>query len=110
MDINKLVNMLGLTRPIIVKLSHKSHSGVCAEYWPKYRGEKLRRHIIEIFLPELASDTRTFETIIAHELIHAWQEENGKTEIHGKHFAKMANKITAHFGYRGIFDPEIDNP
>jgi predicted SprT family Zn-dependent metalloprotease len=52
--------------------------------------------------------TRDFNTLLAHELIHAWQEENRKAETHGKHFKKLAKQLESQFGFTEIYIKGID--
>lgn len=107
----KAIDLLPVTLPVTVKYSHKDCQDAVAYYHPIFnRMGQLRGHKITVYMPTLAADTRNVDTILAHELIHAWQEEKGYNEIHGKQFAKMAVKLSAHLGLRGIFDPTIDKP
>ena len=100
--IQKQSQVLKLTVPVELRLCFRE-SDNDAEYVPRFndRGE-LKRHIIKLFIGENHRDT---ETLIIHELIHAWQEENKITEIHGKSFAKMARKWPQ---YPDVYIPEID--
>ena len=100
--IEDLVRYLDLEIPyrIIIKPSLKS--GCCGEYVEMRRKGKLIQHRIS-----LAADSfieRSFESLIAHELIHAWQVEWTKeTEHHGKEFKRMARNIEQEFGIPSIF-------
>ena len=94
--------VLKLTVPVELRLCFRD-SDNDAEYIPRYNGRgELKRHIIKLFIGNNHRDT---ETLIIHELIHAYQEENKITEIHGKSFAKMAARFTE---YPDVYIPEID--
>ena len=95
--------VLNLKFPVEVRLCFRD-SVNDAEYIPRFnaRGE-LKRHIIKLFIAE--NNSRDVETLIIHELIHAYQEENKITEIHGKSFAKMAARFP---DYPNIYIPELD--
>lgn len=87
-----LEKILDLKLPIKIKMSRRSDRWCDAEYEPKFTGRgKLKSHKITIYAN--LDRVRSVETLIAHELIHAWQEEQGLTEIHGKHFKKWAKRI-----------------
>lgn len=100
--VQQQARVLKLTVPVELRLCFRD-SDNDAEYVPRFndRGE-LKRHIIKLFIGDNNRDT---ETLIIHELIHAWQEENKIVEIHGKSFAKMARKWPQ---YPDVYIPEID--
>jgi hypothetical protein len=102
----QFIDYLGLKKPVTIRILPRKNSQCDAEYEPEYseRG-KLCEHIITVYTKNA---TRDFETLIAHELIHAWQEENKKTETHGPAFIKYANKIQRDFGLRDVYISGID--
>jgi hypothetical protein len=52
---------------------------------------------------------RDFDTVLAHELIHAYHEENGIQEWHGKRFRKDAKLMTKKFSWlEGVYRKGID--
>ncbi len=101
------IKFLGLKKPVNLRIITKKNRWADAEYEPEYhdRNGKLREHNITVYFRD---NTRDFETLIAHELIHAWQEENKAYETHGPKFIKYARKMEKHFGLREIYLPEID--
>ena len=100
------INFLGLKKPVKIKIVTKPYIHADAEYLPLYNSKgKLKSHKIWIYT---INNTREFNTLLAHELIHAWQEEKQKTEIHGKHFIKYARKMETHFKLKEIYIPNID--
>jgi len=100
--IGNQILILGLKKPVEVRLCFRD-SPNDAEYIPRFNGRgKLKRHIIKIFL---CDNNRDVETLIIHELIHAYQEENKIVEIHGKSFAKMAARFP---DYPEVYIPELD--
>jgi hypothetical protein len=101
--IQQQAQVLGLKYPVEVRLCFRD-SPNDAEYIPRFNGRgDLKRHVIKLFIAE--NNNRDFETLIIHELIHAYQEENKIVEIHGKSFAKMAARFP---DYPEVYIPEID--
>ena len=101
------IKFLGLKKPINLRIITKRNRSADAEYEPEYSDitGKLICHKITIYFKD---NCRDFETLLAHELIHAWQEEHKKTEIHGKFFRKYARKMEAAFNLREIYLPDVD--
>ena len=102
----QFIDYLGLKKPVTIRILPRKNSECDAEYEPEYteRG-KLSEHIITVYTKNA---TRDFETLIAHELIHAWQEENKKTEIHGKYFKALAKDMGEYFGLQEIYIKGVD--
>lgn len=104
-----LIDFLGLKKPVTIRVLPKHKKSTDAIYESEYNSKgKLCGHRITVY----AKDTyRDFDTLIAHELIHAWQEEKGLTEIHGKRFRKMAAKMQSQFPqFHELYIPEVDKP
>ena len=52
---------------------------------------------------------RDLETVLAHELIHAYHEENGILEWHGKRFKNDAKLMTKKFSWlKDVYRKGID--
>ena len=102
----QIIQELALRKPVDIKLTTRS-AKIAALYEPVYsdRG-KLKSHKITVFLSE--DNNRSLRVLIAHELIHAWQEEYKKTDTHGESFRETAEYIEDVFGLGGIYDPECD--
>ena len=93
--IDYCVEWLGLEKPYTIKLNSKGKKSASAEYRASYnRGDILVSHQINIYLGNQDTDSRDIETLIAHELIHAYQEEHNIIEIHGDDFASIAEMLT----------------
>lgn len=101
------IKFLGLKKPVDITIKTRKGRDCDAYYLPSYsdRTGKLIGHKIVIWLGEA---NRTFDTLLAHELIHAWQEENKKLEIHGKHFRRLAKKMETAFGLCDIYIDGVD--
>lgn len=102
---------LKLNLPADIHIKGKANKDATAKYWGLYKGRKLKRHLIHIYLGNIEDNPneRKLDTVIAHELIHAWQEEKGYKDIHGRSFKKMAAKLKTRFPKLGaVFDPEVD--
>jgi hypothetical protein len=103
--INRTIKKLGLKFPVEIRLCYKPNAVNCGEYQPKFnKWGDIKSHIIWIYMQNV---DRGFKTTVIHELIHAWQEENNITEIHGKSFAKMAKCFKQ---YPDIYLKKIDKP
>ena len=101
--IDLTVEYLGLEKPYTIKLNSKGKKSASAEYIAKYnRGGELVSHQITIYLGNQPHDSRDIETLIAHELIHAYQEEHNITEIHGDDFADIARLLEYYLQAAGI--------
>ena len=102
----QFIDYLELKKPVTLRLIPKCGRDFDAEYEPEYneRG-KLCEHIITVYTK---NSDRDFNTLIAHELIHAWQEENKKHETHGPAFIKYARKMEKDFGLREVYLPDVD--
>lgn len=104
--VHKAVISLGLKKPFRINLKPKIKHNAEGLYWGLYRRGKLISHRIDIlFGPETSRDT---DTLILHELIHAWQEENGFKDIHGASFRSMAWTLVKLTGKAEIYLPDTD--
>jgi len=101
-----LIHELEIRKPVDIKLSTR-RSKISGLYDPIYSDSgRLKSHKITIWLDK---DNRPLKTLIAHELIHAWQEENKKQDIHGESFRDLAQYLESKYNMRDIFDPELDD-
>ena len=102
--IDLTVEYLGLEKPYIIKLNSKGKKSASAEYRASYnRGGDLVSHQITIYLGNQPQDTRDIETLVAHELIHAFQEEHNIIEIHGDDFIDVAGLLSTYLETAGIY-------
>ena len=102
--IDLTVEYLGLEKPYTIKLNSKGKKSASAEYRASYnRGGELVSHQITIYLGNQPQDTRDIETLIAHELIHAFQEEHNIIEIHGDDFIDVAGLLSMYLETAGIY-------
>lgn len=102
--IENVINALELKLPVELRIKFKQYSND-AEYEPRFNKHgKLKRHVITVYFD--SDNHRDFNTLVIHELIHAYQEENKINEIHGESFAKMAAKFPE---YPQVYIPEIDD-
>ena len=102
------IKYLGLKKPVNLRIITRKNRFADAEYEPEYSDKtgKLKEHNITIYFK---NNCRDFDTLVAHELIHAWQEENKKAEIHGPHFRRLAAKMEKEFGLKSIYLPDVDS-
>jgi hypothetical protein len=106
-QILEYIEYLELKRPINITLKTRRKKKAEAEYWPSFSDKKgLLTHNIVIY--NICDNTRELNALIIHELIHAWQEEQKLTEIHGKHFKRMARKASRRFNIPNIYIKESD--
>lgn len=102
----ELIEELEIRKPVDIRLSTRK-SKISGLYDPIYSDSgRLKSHKITIWLDK---DNRPLKTLIAHELIHAWQEENKCEDIHGESFRELALYLETRFKLRDIFDPELDD-
>lgn len=100
-------SFLGLKKPVDLRIISRYEKYADAYYEPVYSSSgKLKRHKITIYLIDACRD---FETLLAHELIHAWQEETRKTKkAHGKAFVRCAKKMELEFNLKELYLAGID--
>lgn len=105
-NLYEYIKFLKLKKPVNLRIITRKNKFADAEYLPTYHDSgRLKEHRIWIYLKD---NSREFETLLAHELIHAWQEEHKKKEIHGKFFVKYAKKMEKHFNLKEIYLPDVD--
>ena len=111
----RIIQELGLSH-ITLEISFKTewekeHKYAAAlQYAMKERGKK-REHFVEINIPALFEEgSRELDSLIVHELIHVWQDENMRPgyKIHGRKFQEWAVKLEAITGFRNIYMKGVD--
>ena len=108
------VEYLELQKPVELRvIAPANEAEFAAEYEPRFSDKgKLKKHIIWVYL--YRGETRLFETLVAHELIHAWQQENEYEDIHGESFRIAASNMQyylreyCNIELPDIYDSEID--
>ena len=82
-----------------------------AVYYPKFSNKgNLKAHKITVYLGNQdANSPRTLNELIAHELIHAWQQENNLVEFHGINFRMRAIAMDDEFDLPNIYLVELDD-
>ena len=106
----KFRKYLGIKKPVDILLKDSERKDATAFHEPIFSDVgKLKRHRITVYARNLNKSERSIETLLAHELIHAWQAENGATDIHGASFAKMARPMSERFGLPDIYIPSVDS-
>ena len=107
-ELTEFIKFLGLKKPVTVMLKTRIQYKVDGYHVPVYSDKtgELKSHKIVIYVSNLY---RPFNTILAHELIHAWQEENDcRSEIHGKDFKRIAKKMSSYFQLENIYVKTLD--
>lgn len=107
MRLELMISWLDLKKPVDLTIKTRKGKDCDAYYLPNYsdRNGRLKGHKIVVYLTDSG---RTLETLVAHELIHAWQEENNKQEFHGKHFQRLAESMGSAFGLEKIYWEGVD--
>lgn len=114
--IRDCLGYMALLRKFEIILKDKVKKTYTAKYEALYndRGE-LVKHLITVYVGNLFKNPgeRNIETLIAHELVHAWQEETGAEDTHGDSFVQMAGQLQDYLLAAGhnigpIYDPETD--
>ena len=105
--LHALIAHMGITKPVTVTIKTRKNKDADAFYLPHYsdRTAKLIGHKITIYTVDT---TRDFDTLLAHELIHAKQEEMRIAEIHGPVFTTLAADLETNFGLQEIFIYDVD--
>lgn len=105
--LHDLIRALDIKLPVNLMINTRTNKTCDGFYLPDHsdRTGKLKGHRITIYV---GNPSRDFETLLAHELIHAWQEENNKYETHGKHFKRIAKKLESEFNLTNIYLKGID--
>lgn len=106
--IAKTIRFLQLQKPYKIVIKPKLKGGARAEYYAMMRKGKLVSHLIRINMSGMEYDLRDLDTLIVHEFIHAWQEENGLTEIHGPGFQQLARELGQVLGLENIYLKGVD--
>lgn len=112
--IEHISEYLGLEKPLDIKIVSKKRGVTwCGDYRPDFNDEgELKKHLIRIYLNNIScsTNTRTFWGVVAHEMVHAWQQEAGieDTKHHCKKFADMANMVKERFSLGDVFIPDVD--
>lgn len=100
------VKILKISRPFKIELLSRESTKFDALYWAHYSEKRQNlTHRIRIYLGNCG---RSLEACIAHEFIHAWQEEQGLTEYHGPEFIRMAQKLQYKLSLSGVYCPDTD--
>lgn len=105
--LTRYCEFLELEKPVDLRIIQRFNKSADAYYEPIYNLKgKLKRHKITVYM---VGACRDFDTLLAHELVHAWQEEKGFTKrAHGRHFRCMAQKIGAEFNLKDLYLAGID--
>jgi hypothetical protein len=105
------IEFLGLKSPVELTFKTKSNKHSDAVYLPKFsnRGH-LKAHKVTVFLGnQNPNSPRTLDELIAHELIHAWQQENNIAEFHGLNFVLQAIALDQKFDLPNIYLADLDH-
>jgi hypothetical protein len=102
-----ITHFLNIKLPYKIILRENKYKGGMAWHTALVRKGKLIGHKIEVTL-DTTKDLRDTDTLIIHEFIHAWQAENGYTDIHGKSFRRMARKVEKVFEIPNIYLKKYD--
>lgn len=105
----KAARLLGLKKPYKIIYRESLKSDACADYSGMYIGKKLIYHRIRINVSALQMEgARNLDTLFVHELIHAWQEENGIKDVHGKEFKRQARILEKVFSLTEVYIKQVD--
>lgn len=106
--LKQFIEFLGLEKPVDITIKTRLNTKIDGYHIPVYSDKTglLKSHKIVIYIND---NYRPFYTILAHELIHAWQEENDcRSEFHGKQFKKIARKMSDKFELTQIYCKDLD--
>lgn len=100
-------NDLYLELPVDVRLK-TTENNIAAEYVPVF-GEtesEIKKHKITVWMG--GENDRDLFTLIAHELIHAYQAENQFLDTHGRSFKLMARYLGLLYDLPDIYRADLD--
>ncbi len=104
MKVIEMAARLNLKKPYKIILKSSESNTADAKYWGMYNSKgKLESHLIHVYLGN--DSARSLETLIAHELCHAKQDERGNKDTHGKSFRRYAARFPE---YPMLYMPDID--
>lgn len=108
--IAQTIRLLQLQKPYKIVIKPKLKGGASAEYYEMRRKGKLVSHLIRINVENMFADNaRSFESLIVHEFIHAWQVEKGIIEAdHGPEFQNMAEILGKNLKIKHIYLKDTD--
>ena len=112
--LNVCQEYLELEYPIDIRIKTRSKKSCDAKYNAMLSSDnQLVHHRITIYLGNLGYNSRTFDELLAHELIHAWQQENHYLDVHGKSFqfcAEGLQECLQSFGFdvHNLYMPDLD--
>jgi len=104
------IEFLKLQFPVELTIKTKSNKHDDAVYLPKFSNRgNLKAHKIVVYLGNQdIYARRTLDELIAHELIHAWQQENKIVEWHGINFRLRAIAMDDEFDLPNIYLADLD--
>jgi len=106
-NIPQIAKYLGLKRPFQIELKSRTNTKMDASWEGLYNSKgKLSSHLITVYLGNISD--RSLDSLIAHELIHAWQEEKGIIETHGSDFKIKSLQLAHMFELSAIYIPGRD--
>lgn len=109
--ITQVVHYLGIKKPFDIKIKSKAHkwaAGFCEQHTRK---GKIIKHVITIYLPVIVECNYSLESVILHELIHAYQAEFDILEpgkYHNSTFQRTARELEKLFKITGIYCEKSD--
>ncbi len=105
---------LGLKKPYDIVIQNSIGKHRAEHIALHYSNGRIQKHHIKLAVAGLNRDLRNAETVIAHELIHAWQAEQRKKaikyDIHGPYFQMKAYFLQHYLRGRGHNIGEIYVP
>ena len=108
-------SFLKIKKPVEFTLKPRIYRNCTGVHWAEVKDGKVLKHIIRISYSRLAEDLRQFNTVLAHEFVHAWQAEYRpiRKKAHNKSFVKKALElekylIAMEFDVKDLYIPNID--
>lgn len=96
--VHGFIEFLKLKQRVDIVLKGRAHKEIAAFYAGVYNHNgDVVRHTVTVYMGNVQTDSRTLETKIAHELIHAAEMEKGLKYFHGSFFRRTAEKMEKEF-------------
>lgn len=112
MNIELVVKLIRVERPVKFIIRKKFSNKFVAQHQAFTLDDVVCQHIITINMGNVilgsGDGERDLETLIVHELIHAWQSERGYNDKHGKTFQRKVKQVAGKLGMPRLYIKTVD--
>ena len=114
-NIRLACELIKVEKPVKFKIRKRyNKKGTVADHVAFMVNGNVVEHVITINMGNVVKDAsegeRDVDTLIVHELIHAWQAEKGYKDNHGKSFQRKVKKVAGILGMPRLYLSMSDLP